>query len=691
MIVKTFCARMDHGGCGLLVHVEEGKIRKIEGDPDCPLNRGTICAKGIAQIERLDHPDRLLFPLKRTGKRGEGRWIRVSWDEALETIAQRLLETINRFGPESIAFAQGTPKGLELFLLMRLAHLLRIPNISTPGHICHMPRETASNLTCGFFPVPDYDHPPACVLVWGSNLFQTNEEGVIGSQLKRALERGAKLIVVDPRKTGMASRADLWIRPRPGADLFLALGMLKVIIEEGLYDRPFVDQWTKGFPELVEHLKQYSLEEIAETTWVNKEAIQQAARLYAQTRPASLQWGNAIEHTIHSFQCARALLILMAITGNLEAPGGNVNRPSPPLMRPGELVQIKRFPEKKEKILSPEYRLSTMMGFVPSQLIIKAILTEKPFPIRLMYIQGGNPLLSYANAQETFEALRRLDFLAVSEIFLTPTAQLADLVLPAATHFEFDDIGHYGLPHGFILARPKIVEPPGECWSDLKILNELGKKAGLGHHFWKDPEECLDEILRPAGLTYDDFKSMGMLKGDWPYRSYEKKGFSTPSKKVEIFSDQLKDWGYAPLPTPIDLPAPSSESFPLLLTSAKDPFYFHSAYRNIPSLRRLSPDPLLLIHPQTASTYKIGEGDWVEITTARGSIRQRAKFDADLDPRILVASYGWWFPERKDLELCGWKESNLNILTDNAPPYEPAIGSTPLRAIPCRISKAEPF
>ena len=388
---------MDHGGCGILAHVEGGRIKKIEGDPDCPLNHGTICAKGIAQMERLNHPDRLTYPMKRKGGRGEGKWSQISWDEALETIAKKIKETIEREGPETIAFAQGTPKGLELFLLMRLANLLHIPNISTPGHICHMPRETASTITCGFFPVPDFDHPPSCVLVWGSNLFQTNEEGIIGSQLKRALDRGAKLIVIDPRKSSVASRAGLWIQPKPGTDLYLALGMLKVIVDEKLYDKAFVENWTKGFPELREHLHQYSLDTISEMTWVPKDQIIRLTQLFSRTKPACIQWGNAIEHNINSFQCSRALLILMAITGNLEQPGGNANRVAPPVMRHGELVQIKKFPEKKEKILSPEFRLATMMGFVPSQMVVKAILTGKPHPIRMIYIQGGNPLLSYAN------------------------------------------------------------------------------------------------------------------------------------------------------------------------------------------------------------------------------------------------------------------------------------------------------
>ena len=697
MIVKTYCARMDHGGCGILAHVENGKITKIDGDPDSPISKGYVCAKGLAQIERLNHPDRLLYPLKRMGEKGEGKWKHISWDEALETIAGKINETIERDGQKAVSFAQGTPKGLELYLMIRLANVLNIPNISTPGNICHMPRETSSNLTCGFFPIPDYSGIPACVLVWGSNLFQTNEEGVISVQLKKALDQGAKLIVIDPRKTGMAARADLWIQPRPGSDLALALGMLRVMIDQGLYEKAFVESWTKGFTELIDHLQPYSLDQVSEITWVPKEQIVKATHLFSQTKPACIQWGNAIEHNQNSFQCARALLILMAITGNMEVPGGNVNRPGPPIMKPGELIQIKKFQDKKEKILSPQFRIATNMGFVPSQLIVKTILTGKPYPIRTMFIQGGNPLLSYANAKETFEAMKKLEFLAVSEIFLTPTAQLADIVLPAAAHFEFDDIGHFGLPHGFILARPKIVEPQGDCWPDSKILNELGKRLGFAQSFWKDVGECLDEILKPAGMTYDDFKNIGILKGKWEYKSYEKKGFHTPSGKVEIYAQQLKDWGVDPLPHYQELPeSPYStpdlfKEYPLIFTSAKDPHYFHSSNRNIPSLRKLSPDPIVLIHPETASHWGIDEGDWVTIETKRGTIRQKAKLNSEIDPRVIVLSFGWWFPERKDLELSGWKESNLNILTDNEPPYEPTMGTTSLRAVLCRIYKANGF
>jgi len=693
MIVKTFCARMDHGGCGLLIHVEDGKIVRVEGDPDSPLNQGTMCAKGIAQVERLNHPDRLRYPMKRAGAKGEGRWERISWEEALSTIAQKIQENVDRGEQRAIAFAQGTPKGIELYMMIRLANLLNVPHVATPGSICHMPRETAAVITCGFFPVPDYDHPPALVLLWGSNLFQTNEEGVIGSQLRRALDRGAKLITIDPRRTLLASRADLWLRPRPGSDLALALGMLKVIVEERLYDERFVQDWTVGFEELKVLLQEYPLPRVSALTWIAEDQIAAAARLYAGTRPACIQWGNALEHNINSVQTARALMILKAVTGNLDAPGGNVNRVGPAVLRPGDLVQGKSFPDKREKLLGPEFRLATLMGFTPSQLIVKAILSGRPYPIRMMYIQGGNPLLSYANAAETFQALKNLEFLAVAEIFMTPTAQLADIVLPTATNFEFDDIGHYGLPHGFILARPKVVDPPEECWPDLWILNELGKKLGQEKSFWPTLRACLDDVLKPAGMTYEDLKKVGILKGKWTYKSYESRNFNTPSGKVEIYSSRFKEWGYDPLPVfreilgAPEVDAAGVQDYPLLLTSAKDPNYFHSAYRNISSLRKLSPEPLVFLHPEAAQRIDLREGDWARIETRMGTIRQKVAFSADLDPRVVVAAYGWWFPERKDLELCGWKESNINILTENNPPYEPTIGSTNLRAIRCRVVK----
>jgi anaerobic selenocysteine-containing dehydrogenase len=301
-------------------------------------------------------------------------------------------------------------------------------------------------------------------------------------------------------------------------------------------------------------------------------------------------------------------------------------------------------------------------------------------------------MMSYPDSRSVREALDRVEFLAVADIFLTPTAAMADLVLPAATNFEFDDIGNYGLPKGFLLARPKLVDPPGEVWPDLRILNELGKGLGLGEFFWRDESELVNAVLAPAGLDYPAFRAQGVLFGKQEYRSYLKGGFKTPTTKVELHSHALEERGLDPLPSFTDTLGatgrPNAE-FPYLLTSAKDPVYFHSAYRQLPSLRKISPEPFVEIAPESGEALRVRDGESIWIRTARGRIRQRVRFVEGLDPRVVCAAYGWWFPERGGETLFGWEEANLNLLTSMEPPYDPVVASVNLRAIPCAIEKAE--
>jgi anaerobic selenocysteine-containing dehydrogenase len=302
-----------------------------------------------------------------------------------------------------------------------------------------------------------------------------------------------------------------------------------------------------------------------------------------------------------------------------------------------------------------------------------------------MYVQVSNPLLTYSQAKETYEALKELDFLVVADIFMTPTTALADVVLPAATGFEFDDLGHYGLAHGWISARPKIVDPPGEAWPDIRILSELGRALGHEEHFWEDYPQALDEVLAPSGLTYDLFKDQRLLKGNINYFNYRAKGFKTPSKKVELFSAQLSKWGFDPLPTCPD-PVPPSLEYPLLATSRKSPYFFHSAYRQIDSLRKKHPDPVVEIHPQAARILGLREGEWAAIITPQGQITQKVRFTEAIDPRVVYLDYGWWFPEAGPERLFDWDRSNINILTANSP-LGREMGTPCLRAFPCRVEK----
>ncbi|MBW2342968.1 MAG: molybdopterin-dependent oxidoreductase [Deltaproteobacteria bacterium] len=688
--LKTHCARFDHGGCGLKVLVDKGKGIRVLPDETNKRSKGYACAKGIASLERIYHPERLLYPLKRNGERGEGRWERISWDQALEYAAGKLNRIKKESGSQAVAFGQGAPKGPEYLMLMRLANFFGTPNLVTTGHVCHWPREFMGRMTCGFLPVPDYKNPTECVMLWGSNPFHTNEEGILGVHLKTSLMRSRpKLIVIDPYRTEIAKEADLWLQIRPGTDDLLALGFLHIIINEQLYDENFVKEWTMGFELLKEHIQAYTPQMVSQGTWVSEEKVFQAARLYAEAGPAIIHWGNAVENNgINTSQACRSLVILMAVTGNLDVPGGNIDAAIPPVMSLRKFIGIDHSPEKIKRSLRKHYGVSPRLPFVPSSLLIKTILEDSPYQVKALFIQGSNPLITYAGSQMVLEAIRKLEFFMISENFMTPTAAMADLVFPAATNMEYNDIGHYGLAHGYVLARPKILAPQGECRSDMEIINELAKRLGLGKYFWGDIQQCLEEIVAPSGLDYEQFRRQGILEGEKKFYKYREEGFRTPSGRVEIYSSIFKKGGYNPLPT-ANSPEKTDADYPLIMINSKPKNFFHSGYRHIESLRRKHGEPMVRIHPQTASEHEIAAGDKVALISAYGRIHLKAELSEALNRNVVKADYGWWFPEKGENELFAWKESNINILTSGNPPYDPILGTTPLRSIPCRIERAD--
>jgi anaerobic selenocysteine-containing dehydrogenase len=691
-LVKSTCG-ICQIGCGILVHVDGDRVTMIEGDPESPLNEGRLCPKGLASLEYLYHPDRLQRPLKRLGKRGEGKWLPISWDEALDMVAGELAKTRDKYGVESIVFIDGSFKGgFQGRYLRRFANVFGSPNMAGTGHVCFLPRVMASRMTYGYYAVPDLGYPPVAVIIWGKNLTENLHH--VYWRVVRAMEHGAKLMVINPTTIDGVERADLWLKPRPGTDLALVLGMMNVIINDGLYDRAFVKQWAVGFDQLRDHVQDYAPQKVAEITWVPAELIGQAARFYASNKPACLQWGNAIDQGVNSFQTARALCILRAITGNLEVPGGDV-RWLPTAVDPlaPELTLPEKLPpEMRQRQVTPTDKLLPIFPHVLPQDVIKAVVHEDPYPIRAAYVQGCNPMITYTNAQETYRALLKLDFLAVADMFLTPTAGLADVVLPVATYLEFDGIvaPSYSIPVALVQQG---VTRLGECRSDYEILRDLARKLGLGEYFWDAEEQCLDAILAPAGLSFDEFRKVGFLIGSRQYRAYQSQGFPTASGKVELYSSQLKEWGFDPLPTyhegpetPYSAPELAKE-FSLVLTSGKRGCYRHSGGRQIASLRGNQPGPITYIHPDTAKRLGIADGDWVNIETMRGRIQQRAMISSDIDPRVVKVDYAWWFPEDGVTDLYGWAKSNINVLTDNQPPFNPEVGASNMRGLLCRVYK----
>jgi len=673
---------MDHGGCALIVSVENNQIVHIKGDPDGFLNRGYVCPKGLASADKLNHPRRLTAPLKRVGERGQGHWKTITWHEALDTIARRLSDVKAQYGAKSVAFCQGMPKGLEHFLLIRLANIFGSPNVVAVQDVCHAPREISGIHTCGFYPVTDFHHPSKLVMVWGSNLTATNEEGAICSQLLNQIKQGTDLIVIDPRKTALAEKARLWLQIKPGTDHALALAFLNVIIEENLYDQAFVKERTYGFEELAAHVRQYSPENMAEITGVSADLLREGARLYAASHPACILWGNAIEQNIYAFDNARALICLMAICGNLDIPGGNIDADEPDILSLGKFVRADLIPNKIKEMIHAHHRTIPKLMTVPPAFFRKAVIEEIPYPVKAAYMQCCNPLMSYADSKKTLEALLKLDFFAVSDIVMTPTAAFADIVLPAATQFEFNDIGHYGIGHGCILARPKVVEPPQDCKPDMEIINELGKRLTDAALWHDDYEDFLQDVLAPSGLNYQEFAQKGCLKGEERFQKYLSSGFSTPTGKVELKLSRAEKFGLSPLPKFDALPESEDSAFPLILTSCKDAFYLHSSYRWIEKLRTHSPKPVAQIHPDTAKSFEIQDGDAICIETRHGSITQTAQLTEKVLPGVVYAAYGWWFCEAEKQE---WTSSNYNMLT-SAESVGKEFGTPNLRGLRCRIS-----
>jgi len=681
--IKTRCGRMDHGGCSLLLCVNDGKIVGIRPDLRGE-NKGYICPKAIASLEKLYHPKRLKRPLLRKGKRGEGKWEEISWDEAMQIITTKFLKIRSEYGAQAVAFCSGMPKGLELFVLIRLGNVFGSPNVVAIQDVCHAPREIAGLHTCGFYPVVEQDNPTDLVLLWGSNILKTNEEGVICTWLSRQLDRGAKLIVIDPvLHSYLKDKASLFLPIRPGTDAVLALSMIHIIIQESMYDKEFVEKWCHGFETLREHVKNYDPKKVSEIVEIPIEKIYEAAIAYAQTKPASIVYGNAIEQTINNFSAARAIIILMAICGNLDIPGGNIQPVDPNILPLRQFVKADLLPDKAKKMVNYAFKTIPRYMTVPPAYFRKAVLEGVPYKIKACYFQGTNPLVTWPESKLTKQTLENLDFSVVSDVYLTPTAMLSDLVLPAATQFEFNDIGHYGLGHGFILPRPKVVDPPPECWPDIKILNELGRRISGAEHWYEDYEDLLREVIRPLNISLKEFMDAGILKGQMRYKKYEKSGFKTPTGKLELLLSKACDYGIDELPRFREYEN-VDERFPLLLTSMKEGNFLHSSYRWLNSLRKLTPEPCFLIHPDTAKQFGIKENEYAIIETKYGAISQKARFSENVKSGVVVATHGWWFPEAAENSLYDFERSNINMLT-SIEILGKEFGTPQLRGVPCTV------
>ncbi|WP_434511305.1 molybdopterin-containing oxidoreductase family protein [Desulfitobacterium sp. AusDCA] len=689
-IVRTSC-RMCHGVCQVLVHLDNDKVVKVTGDPESPTSKGYICSKAIHSPELLYHPDRLTEPLERIGKRGENKWKAISWQEALDKIAEKLDSIRKEYGSEYVALTQGTGRPYTIFNA-RFANAFGTPNFVTSSHICFFSRVTSSGITLGGLPISDIygfgGVTPKCMLIWGCNIFNTGgADGMSGGMLRRAINHAQNVIVIDPRKTLPNKPGVRHLQLKPGTDGALALALVHVIISEDLIDKDFVQNYTFGYDELVQHIQPYTPEWASEITELDAETIKDVARTYAIIKPASIQWGNGIDYSLSAFQTARAILILRGITGNIDKPGGDVLWVSPekirvmsPLVGP-EGIGARFLPQEKQSLSLNEGKYP-FDPFIHPPTFWKSILEEKPYRVKALWAIGTNPLVTATNPAEIKKALDLIDFIVVSDFFLTPTAQQADIVLPAATWLEQNDIANFHKIWA-VLARKKVAQV-GNVKDDKEIILELAKRLGLQEAFpWSSLEDYREWILENTELNFDEFCEKGIITGNMEYFKYRKNGFPTPSGKFELYSHVLESMNLDPLPIYRDSSLELTSDYPLWLTNAKTLEFFHSENRNLPSLRQKNPDPLVEINSFTASEYGIANEEWVILETVHGKVRMRVKTTTAIKPNVICAQHGWWFPEEDNSEN-SWQKSNVNMLYAYQM-YDPEIGAELMRGVPCKI------
>jgi anaerobic selenocysteine-containing dehydrogenase len=778
--------------CGAIAVVEDGCFTRLDPDPAHPTGRA-LCAKGRAAPELVYHPERLTYPLRRTRPKGESDpgWERIGWDEALTLTAAAMRRVAERHGPQSVAFTLSSPSTTAIAdssaFIQRLANAFGTPNAAITLDVCGWGRGFATRYTFGVGSVgtgaggamPDIANS-GCLILWGYNPSYsrlTHATAVI-----EALRRGLRLIVIDPRHAGLASKADLWLRVRPGSDGALALGLAHLMIERRWYDRHFIRQWTNGpllvradtgrllterdlasggdarrvfawdaaaaqlvpyatvagryagdsanlalegeyrvatldgkvvchpaFELYTRLCRRYPPEAVEAICWIPRGQVEEAARLIWHARPTSYYAWSGHEQHANVTQTARAMSLLYALTGCFDKPGGNVLLPAPsaaPISGP-ELASARRMASAvglAERPLGP-----ARWGYLTTRDLYRAIREEKPYPVRTVIGFGANMLLAHADGRRGREALKALEFYAHADLFMNPTAELADVVLPVASAFERE-----GLKIGFeisadaqslIQLRPAVVPPPGEARSDTEIIFDLATRLGLAEQFWNgDIDAAYRHQLAPTGISLERLRATpgGVrvpletrhAKYTEPDATGAPCGFATPSRKVELYSQTFLEHGYAPLPDFVEPPVgPVARPdlalrFPLILTSAKPTLFCQTQHRALPSLRKRALHPEVELHPATAEARGIAAGDWVAIETPEGSVRARARLNRDLDPRVAVGEHGWWQAcaaiDAPGYDPFGPQGANLNLLIGTAA-LDPVSGTASHRSYLCEI------
>ena len=671
-VVPTFCGMCGPNiGCGINAIVRDGRFVGVEPLKESPVSKGRLCSVAYSAPHWVYSPNRLKYPLKRVGARGEGKFERITWDEAITLIADKLKEQKAKFGPESLAILGPARRNYHAYF-NRFLGVHGSPNYGTSG-ICAMQRAFGFTHTLGGYPGPDVAHSNL-IVIWAKNPVYAGTSKSNLRDILDAKDRGAKVIAIKPTLEPDAAFADVWVPVRPGTDAALALAYIHVIIKEKLYDQDFVDKWTYGFDQLAKHVGPLTPEWGERMTGVPASQIVEVARLFGTTKRVCFDVGNGLEHATSSSDAIRAIAIIIAITGNLDRAGGNVfalGRGAGGL-GPKPITLRKNFAKQQmvDKLVAPafprEFQPNAETTTSAYYGIIESVLTGKPYPVRTIIAPGTQPTVSNRGPKRVLEALKKVDFFVVLDVMETAEMNYADVVVPVATMYESDY--PFEFQGGWLMARRRVIDPLGDYKSDYEFWIDLAVKMGYAEDFWGGSiEACMNDQLDPLGITLSKLRQhpLGLrispAGGAKPptYENYAKV-FATPSPglsgepllpqgKVALYSTTLEKYGYHALPQWVEPPESITGTpklvakYPLVLSD----FHTSKSYmagwlRNIPTLREVLPYPTVQIHPQAARDRGLRDGDWVRVESPHGSLKVKAEIYPGVRPDTVMMLHGWW-------------------------------------------------
>ncbi|MFC1839493.1 molybdopterin-dependent oxidoreductase [Thermodesulfobacteriota bacterium] len=667
--IPTFCGMCGPtAGCGIYAFVKNGRFIRVAGMKESPVNRGAVCPKGHSAPQWVYSQDRLKYPLKRIGKKGEGKFKKITWDEAIKIVSDKLKEQKKKYGPESLAILSPARRSYSPYLY-RLLNAHGSPNYSHSG-ICAMQIAFALMHTIGAWPRPEVNKSDL-IIYWGKQPIYSGPAMSGAKSLIKAKQRGVKIISIKPSMEPDAGLADIWVPIRPGTDAALALAMLNVVINENLIDKEFVENYCYGFDKLKVHVQKYPPEWAEKITGVSSGEIKETARIYATTKKASIDLGNGLEHAPSASDAIRSIGILIAITGHLNRPGGNVAGGSfgaPGAMpNPLGITLGERYTQEMiEKLVAPEFP-KAFQPFLEGTSsayysVINSVLTEEPYTVRAIIAPGTQPTVSTRGSKRVVEALKKLDFYVVADVARTADMNYADIVIPVATPYETDH--PFEARGNWIMARNRVIEPMGDYKSMYELMLDLGVALGYGSDFWEgNMKDSMNYQLQPFKMTIDELRKhrTGIIYESLPgkYENYDSlfkmKSFRLsgepflPHGKVEIYNRSFEEQGINPLPEWKEPPESITgtpeltDRYPLILSDYHTSnCYTASWQRNVPYLREIQPFPALHIHPDTAKERGIKDDDWIIVESPHGWIKVKAEFFPGIRPDTVMLLHGWW-------------------------------------------------